>query len=770
MPLHITQDKPNQVRDDLIRSQQQLRESESQCRALIDQAADAILVTDSAGWIVDANQVACELTRYPREELLQRSIADTYCVDERHAALNRINSLAPGDRLVDERRLRRRDGSEVMVEISLKRLVDGRVQGIIRDTSERNRVADRLRWLTAATEQSPAAVIMTDTNGVIRYVNPGFCAMTGYSPDEVIGQTPRLLQSGLTPSTTYAALWATISSGEIWRGELCNRRKDGQLYWHSASIAPIKDADGQVRRFVAVQQDITARIHAEAALRERETRLRRLIESNILGMAYWEASGAISDANDEYLRIVGYSREDLATGQVDFRKMTPPEFVSADLKALEEMAAGRPVIPWEKELIRKDGRRVPVVTGVAPLSDSRDAGVVFLLDITDRRALERQFRQAQKMEAVGRLAGGVAHDFNNILTAITGYSELLQQDLLPGHPALADVLEIRKAAGRAVALTRQLLAFSRQQVLEPRVLDPNDLVRNVEKLLRRLVGDDITIVTRLDPALGLVNADPGQLEQVLVNLAVNARDSMLSHGTLTIETGNVDVDAAFAFAHTGLAQGRYVTVAVSDTGAGMDPATRARLFEPFFTTKERGKGTGLGLSTVYGIVKQSGGFIDVVSEPGCGATFTVYLTRVSGNAEPSVPVPAQPPIQKGSATVLVADDDAGVRDVVRETLSRYGYTVLVARTGAEALRMAATHAGSIHLLLTDVVMPELNGRELADRLVAVRPDLRVLFMSGYTDDEVLRRGIVDRRSLYIRKPFTSDALVRRVQLSLEINP
>ena len=614
--------------EELLRTRDLLEDSERRYRTLLNQTPDMILVVDPDGQVVDANSAACALIGYTRAELLQLSIADTYLPEDRQAGMDRLRSLAHGEQRLAERKLLRKDGSIVLVEINLSRLPCGRVQGILRDVTAPREVEEHVRWLTLAMEQSPAAVIMTNTEGVIEYVNPGFTSMSGYTAAEVLGKSPRILQSGLTQAEAYKELWATITAGGTWRGELCNRRKDGRLYWHSASIAPIRNAEGETIHYLGVQQDITPRVEAEAALRERESRLRGLIDSNILGIGFWETSGVISDANDEYLRIVGYTREDLAAGGVNFLTMTPPEYLHLNQRALEQMAEGATVAPWEKELIRKDGRNVPVLVGVAPLNDRRDQGVVFLLDLTERRTLERQLRQAQKMEAIGQLASGVAHDFNNILTAITGYADLLREDLTPGHPGLEDVGEIRTAADRAAGLTRQLLAFSRQQMLEPRILDLNDLVRNMEKMLRRLIGEDVTLEVRLEPSLGSVKADPGQLEQVLMNLAVNSRDAMSEGGSLIITTANVEIDTGYAARHPGMVTGPQVLLSVRDTGEGMDQATKARLFEPFFTTKEKGKGTGLGLSTVYGIVKQSGGFIGVESEPGQGTTMMVYFPRL----------------------------------------------------------------------------------------------------------------------------------------------
>ena len=385
------------------------------------------------------------------------------------------------------------------------------------------------------------------------------------------------------------------------------------------------------------------------------------------------------------------------------------------------------------------------------------------------RQSEERLRQAQKMEAVGRLAGGVAHDFNNLLTVISSYSDLLLEDLGSDDPRRDDVEQIRKAADGAAALTRQLLAFSRQQVLQPKALDLKATVAGTEKLLKRLIGEDIQLATFLAPDLGVVNADPGQIEQIIINLAVNARDAMPAGGRLPIEAANVDMDEEYVRGHAPAGPGRYVMLALSDTGIGMDEPTKARIFEPFFTTKEAGKGTGLGLATVYGIVKQSGGFIWVYSEPGRGTTFKVYLPRIEEPAEPAA-APTATVELRGTETVLVVEDAPSVRMVTRQVLERYGYTVLEASNGATALRLAAKHHGRIHLLLTDVVMPGLSGRQLAQQLAQLRPDLKVLYASGYTDNAILHHGILESGIAYLQKPFTPETLGRSVRQVLDSSP
>jgi nitrogen-specific signal transduction histidine kinase len=388
-------------------------------------------------------------------------------------------------------------------------------------------------------------------------------------------------------------------------------------------------------------------------------------------------------------------------------------------------------------------------------------------DISERKLLEAQFRQAQKMEAVGRLAGGIAHDFNNLLTAITGYADLALEDLPEGDPIRHDMKEILRAAYRAAGLTRQLLAFSRQQVLAPRVLDLNEVVRSVDQMLHRLIGEDIDLQTVLAPGLGRVKADPGQLEQVIVNLAVNARDAMPAGGNLTIETADIEMSETLGRDLTTVPAGHYVMLAITDSGTGMDEHTKARIFEPFFTTKEQGKGTGLGLATVYGIVKQSGGFIWVYSEPGHGTTFKIYLPRVEGAAEALVPPVGPAEVPRGTETVLIVEDEAAVRALAKTALARKGYRVLEAANGGEALLLCEAEQAPIHLLVTDVVMPGLGGADLAHRFAPLRPDMKVLFISGYTDQAAARDGKMPPGAAHLEKPFSLDGLARKVREVLD---
>jgi two-component system cell cycle sensor histidine kinase/response regulator CckA len=419
---------------------------------------------------------------------------------------------------------------------------------------------------------------------------------------------------------------------------------------------------------------------------------------------------------------------------------------------------------WSGETALKGAGDTEIPVSQVILAHRSSEGVVEYLstiarDLTAHKRLETQYRQAQKMEAVGRLAGGVAHDFNNLLTAILGYSELLMRGLAPQDPFHEGLSEIYKAGQRAAALTQQLLAFSRKLVLEPRVLDLNAVVADVDRMLRRLLGEDIEFSTVLAAGARPVKTDPGQMDQVILNLAINARDAMPKGGKLTIETANVDLDESY---HD-LKAGAYTLLAVSDTGCGMDDHVKSHLFEPFFTTKEPGKGTGLGLATVFGIVKQSGGHVAVYSEPGQGATFKVYLPSVTESADPVKREPATAPSGSGSETILIVEDEAPLRSLMRTVLQLHGYKVLEAHNGQEALGLIQMHHQPIHLIISDVIMPKMGGRELSDHLAESHPNIRVLAISGYTDDAIFRHGMLQPGAAFLQKPFTPSALLRKIR-------
>jgi PAS domain S-box-containing protein len=516
---------------------------------------------------------------------------------------------------------------------------------------------------------------------------------------------------------------------------------------------------------LAVSALSTQRWRAENALRDAHQSLRAVIESSPLPIFVLDTADIVRSWNRAAEALFGWRGDEVLGAALPIISGDTSDYGRSKRRLL----AGEAIRGLEVTTVRKDGTPVVVSLSAAPLYDAANRVTGLLLiaaDLTELRQLEVQYRQAQKMEAVGRLAGGIAHDFNNILTAIIGTTSLMTDHIGADSPARMGLHEIEKAARRAAALTRQLLAFSRQQVLEPQDLDVNVLVRNLEHMLRRLIGEHVELRTALAADLGTVRADPGQLEQVIVNLAVNARDAMPRGGSLTIETANEELDAEFAKKLITPGSGPWVRLAVSDTGMGMDARTQAHLFEPFFTTKEPGKGTGLGLATVYGIVKQSGGYVWAQSEVGRGTTFTICLPRVAATPARAAATPVALP-SRGSETVLLVEDEDDVRGVITRILTARGYSVLQARNGAEALEFAADRRERIHILVTDVVMPGLNGRELASALGKTRADLRVLYMSGHTDQAIVHEGQLERGLAYLQKPFTPEALSRKIREVLD---
>ena len=524
-----------------------------------------------------------------------------------------------------------------------------------------------------------------------------------------------------------------------------------------------------VRGALAFAQSQSDRHAAEAALRVSERRFRALVEESWDAIALFAADGTITYGSPATTRLLGYDLTEFV-GRNAMEFIHPDDRAPVLLRLEEVTARPRSSLHIAARVQHKNGTwryLEGVLTNL--LDDPSVAAIVNnYRDVTDRRILEEQILLSQKMEAIGRLAGGVAHDFNNILTAIGGYADLLMADFAPDDKRRGDIEEIHRATQRAASLTQQLLAFSRRQVMQPKVISLNALIPDIEKMLRRLIGEDILFATVLHPRVGNVRADPGQLEQVIVNLAVNARDAMPAPngGRLTIETRNVELDELYAADHPGVTPGRYVMLAVTDTGVGMDEETKSRIFEPFFTTKARGKGSGLGLATVYGIVRQTGGHIWPYSEPGTGTTMRVYLPRVDDPADPIEHSSEAPPESlRGSETILLVEDEAPVRSVTRQLLERNGYTVLEAADGRTALSLINGEQDRVHvdLLLTDVIMPGMSGRELADQMKARRPQLRVLFMSGYTDDAVVRHGMLEPGLAYLEKPFRPPVLLRKVR-------
>jgi PAS domain S-box-containing protein len=649
---------------------------------------------------------------------------------------------------------------------------------LVSEITERKRVEEQLRqqldFTETITDSLGEGVYALDAGGRLTFMNSAAESALGWTEDELLGQKIHEIihfqhADGTNSPAEECPLLGVLNSGKTIQieGDVFTRR-DGSLFPVSYNSSPIISGV-QIAGAVLAFHDITERKRAEEELLQSEQRYRLLFERNPQPMWVFDLETlAFLEVNVAAIHHYGYSREEFLT--LTIKDIRPQEDVPNLLANVSRITSQHEEASiWKHR--KKDGTIIDVeITAHELTFYGRPAQMVLAYDVTERRVLEEQLRQSQKMEAVGQLAGGVAHDFNNLLTVITGYSDLTLRRLDNESPFRSSLEEIKKAGERAASLTRQLLAFSRKQVLQPKVLQLNAVVADVDKMLRRLIGEDIDALTLLEPSLGQIKADPGQIEQVILNLAVNARDAMPQGGKLTIETANVYLDNQYARRHTAIQPGHYVMLAVSDTGCGIDPETQVRMFEPFFTTKEQGKGTGLGLSTVYGIVKQSGGHLWVYSEVGKGTTFKIYLPRVDGGTESDEARDTPTELPQGRETVLLAEDEEPVRQMIRIILEMGGYRVLEASGGEEALTLYEQHEGQIDLIMTDVVMPGISGRELAQSLETLHPDIRVLYMSGYTDDAIVRHGLLDQEIAFLQKPFTPDALMRKVREVLDAPP
>ena len=609
------------------------------------------------------------------------------------------------------------------------------------------------------------AVASTDQTGAVTFLNAVAQALTGTSPEEARGRpigAVLALHDAVSGEPVAVELAPSSTSDAIdFPSATVLRREDGTEIAIEGRIAAIHERDGRQAGAVIVFRDVTERRAAERARRRSEERFERLFDANTIGITIGDLAGETLEANDAYLDMLGYTRAGFRAGDVKWDELTPPEYREGTAAALAQLIAKGVAQPWEKEYIRRDGTRVPVLVGGALLEASEGTYISYIVDLSSRRLLEDQLRQAHKMEAIGQVAGGVAHDFSNLLTVILGHANLMVEQLADEDPIRESAEEIRDAAERAAGMTRQLLAFSRRQILEPDVLDINTVVAGLGRLLRRLTGDGVKLVIEPLPESGHVLADASQLTQVLMNMALNARDAMPGGGSLSITLGESEINGQRPMGTPGLAAGRYVTLAVRDTGVGMAAETRAHLFEPFFTTKARDKGTGLGLATAYGIVRQSGGDIAVVSELGTGTTFTIYLPWHDGTARSDLDESVAVARAAGRETILLVGDDKAVRLLTRRVLERHGYVVLEGADGEDALAIARDHREPIDLLLADLVMPLLNGHELARRVAEIRPDVAVVLMSALPEDAT--DAIAGGRIRYLQKPFTADHLVARLR-------
>ena len=751
------------------------RPGEHEFQALVEDAPDVIVRFDADGQVTYCNPVVQRYTGRRPEEIVsgwQRPgvFAPELLAEWRHALGQVYHTGRPItiEFDMDSADGRRRFECRIAPHIG----PDGHVESALaigRDITELKRVEAALRASEAQVrgivDGAAVGIWLMGLDGRFIRVNPALAEMLGYAQDELVGKHFREVTLAEDLACT-GEMHERLCAGERTHDQIMTRqvRADGTVLCGRLTTSVVTRDDG--RLIVGMMEDVTAHRAAEEALRESEARFRSLIEhsSDIIGIT--DEDGRIRYVSPSVRTVLGYEPEPMI-GQKLAERVHPDDLAAAREVRIRALESPGEVVTVELRVQHADGSwHTFRVRLQSRLDDPAVRGIVInSLDITTARRLEAQLLQSQKMEAVGRLAGGVAHDFNNILTAVQGHATLLSEELPPDSPLRADVEQIQRSAERAASLTRHLLAFSRLQMLQPKVLDVNAIVVETQKMLLRLIGEDVELVTRLDPEIGRIRADPAQVQQILMNLVVNARDAMPSGGRVEIRTGHASFDQRYTsrFGYT-VAPGRYVLLAVSDTGSGIAPDVLDHIFEPFFTTKEVGRGTGLGLSSVYGTVKQSGGYIWVDTTPGTGCTFRVYLPEVDESPDESEAAPA--PVPSGSGVIMLVEDEPAVRALARRVLERAGYDVLEAADGEAALRVCEEHEGPIDLVLTDVVMPRLGGGELATRVGALRPQTRVLLMSGYTQDTLARRGVAGGAS-FLNKPFSPELLRQAVREALQ---
>jgi two-component system, cell cycle sensor histidine kinase and response regulator CckA len=752
-----------------ITDRKQADDKLSQFASIVESSEDAISSVGLDGRILSWNKGAERVYGFSAEEAVGQpiSILGSGRIAREISIL--FEQMRQGERVDSYETVRyRKGGQPIDVSLTIWPVRDrqGKVistAAVARDISARKQEAERTRRLAQLVDSATELISTGDREGRITFMNPAFLRAIGYSEPEVIGKYFRdvVLSRNNSPELREE-IRANVIAGRGWKGECLHCRRDGSDFPVYLNVAPLKDSAGRVIGNVGIVRDLTESKQAEEMFYKAFHLNPEPITLATL------AEGRYVDVNESFLRITGYKREEvIGRTSMEVRFWEKPEDRSRFIDALRQQGSVRDLEITFRT--RSGERRIALDSADVIEVNGEKCVIAILRDVTERKSLESQLRQLQKMEAVGQLSGGIAHDFNNILSVILGYSEILETGLERNSKLRKTAQEITKAGQRAASLTRQLLAFSRQQVLEPKVLNLNTVVSDTKKMLRRLIGEHIAMNSKLAADLGPVIADRVQIEQVIMNLAVNARDAMPNGGKLLIETRNLDLDEEYCLHHPPTTPGKYVEMVMSDTGEGMDAQTLSHIFEPFFTTKEVGKGTGLGLATVYGVVKQSGGYIWVYSEPGLGTTFKVYLPRVTETVSKSEAIKTSAPMH-GSETILLVEDEESLRTLTRTMLEQSGYAVLQAASGLEAIEVARNHAGPIDLLLTDIVMPGINGRELARNLTQVRPGIKVVYMSGYSG--FTNRGLDAKEDVLISKPFTRDTLLGKLRdvLHLQKSP
>jgi len=781
VPIELLRKKAEYLIDEHKRLEAARLETERNFQSLIENSLDIVTILNADGTIRYESPSVEDVLGYKPRELIGRSAFELIHPEDASKVIKVFNQGVQTERYTArlEFRFRHKDGSWRVLEAIGKNLLDEpRVAGVIvnsRDITERKRIDAVLRstdarYRLAVDTVKDYAIFMLDPQGYFVSANSGAEHINGYRADEIIGQHLSRFygEADVEQGKPAEQLWAAMTEGSCEYEGWCVR-KDGSQFWANVVLTALRDEQGNLEGFLKVTRNTTERRAREEALRETEKLLQAILDNSPALIYIKDMDGRYTLVNRQFEKLLGLTKTEIIgkTAYDLFPKEIADAFRGDDQQVIESSSP----LETEKTAVLKDGTHHYVSTEF-PLIDSTGrlhAICGMSTDVTGYKSLVDQLRHSQKMEAIGTLAAGVAHDFNNMLTAILGYSQLLLNGFDKNDLRRRQIEEIEKAGRRAAALTNQLLAFCRKQILQPRLLDLNRVVENLTGMLQRLIGEDVELVAVLDPQLAMVKADPNSIEQVIMNLAINARDAMPQGGKLTVETANIVLDSEYAGAHMGVSVGDYVMLAVSDTGFGMDKETQARIFDPFFTTKEQGKGTGLGLSTVYGIVKQSGGHIWVYSEHGHGSTFKIYVPRADDTTEIAEGEVVRSSARKsdGGATILLVEDEKLVRKLARTILEMYGYSVLEAAGAREALQRAQDYSEEIHVLITDVVMPELDGRALANSIGVTRRDIRVLYLSGYTDEAILQHGLLEQGMAFLQKPFTPEMLARKVREVLD---
>lgn len=766
------------VQTAVTQSQHALHESEERFRTIIETAEAGYFFIDRDGKFQHVNNAWLRMHGYASpDEVIGRQFTVSQVKADLQTAQEKVDRLLKGKPISSGVFTRRcKDGSIGYNIFSATPVFKGNevfgLEGFLIDITERLKQEGELKEsekkYRAILDNIEDGYYEVDIAGNLSFFNKSFSRILSYPAFELMGMNNRVFMDKENAKKVYQAFNRVFTTGEPFKAfdwELI--KKDGTKCCIDSSVSLIRDVEGNVTGFRGIIRDISGRKKSDQDLKQSEQRLRTILQTTLNGFWLIDMQGRFIDVNDAYCTMSGYTRDELLELSIpDIEALENEHEVASHMQRIIQQGWDR----FETRHRRKDGEFIDVEMNVKYLDFDGGLCVCFCHDITSRKQMERerqklesQLRQAQKMEAVGRLAGGVAHDFNNMLSVILGYCEISISKLHPADPLYPDIQEIHGAAQRSAELTRQLLAFSRKQIIAPKIIELNTQMKGMERLLKRIIGEDIDLKFNLSQDLWPLFLDPSQVDQAVANLAVNSRDAMPDGGMLTVETCNVAFDEAYCQAHSGFLPGDYVLLAVSDSGYGMDKETLEHVFEPFFTTKSDGKGTGLGLATVYGIVKQNNGFINIYSEPGQGTAVRLYFPRYHGEIQVQSIASHKAALVRGHGTILLVEDQDQLRRLAKTMLERLGYTVLEAASPGEAFVVCEKYTGDIHLLLTDVVMPAMNGKELSERIQILKPGIKILFMSGYTANAIAHRGMLDEGLHFLQKPFSINALSEKVR-------